>query len=82
MAQAPQAEVSDERARIERVLAREGPERAREWAQRTEVIYRRAVLDHEHFAHTPEYRRRFIESYLELKRFALEAHKRDRATPN
>lgn len=59
-----------ERARIARVLSRVGPEQARAWAQRTAALYRTAVLDHEHYAHTAPYRRRFIESYFELKRFA------------
>ncbi len=60
-----------ERSRIERIIERDGREQARVWARRTEALYRSAVLDREHFAHTPEYRRRFIESYLELKRYAL-----------
>ena len=59
-----------ERARIARVLSRLGPEQTRTWARRTAALYRTAVLDHEHYAHTAPYRRRFIESYLELKRFA------------
>lgn len=62
----------DERARLERLIARDGPEQARAWAQRTEAIYRSAVLDPTHFAHSGEYRRRYILAYLELKRFARE----------
>jgi hypothetical protein len=63
--------LGDERARIERLIQRDGEAQARVWAHRTEALYRSAVLDHNHFAHTPEYRRRFIQSYLQLKRFAL-----------
>lgn len=59
-----------ERSRIERMIARDGLEGAREWARRTAAQYRAAVLDPHHFAHTGEHRRHFIESYLELKRFA------------
>ncbi len=61
--------IEAERERIERVSARDGVEQARAWARRTLALYRTAVLDHEHYAHTAAYRRRFIESYLELKRF-------------
>lgn len=32
-------------------------------------IYRRAVLDKRHFASTGEYRRLFVESYCEFKRW-------------
>jgi hypothetical protein len=61
---------SDETARIERVIARLGPEEAKAWARRTAAVYRAAVLDPEHFAHHGARRRQFIESYVELKRFA------------
>jgi hypothetical protein len=61
---------NSERARIEMVIAREGRERARQWARRTAAQYRAAVLNPEHFAHETERRRQFIEAYLELKRFA------------
>lgn len=71
MAVLSQPQLSDEGERIERVLAREGPEGARAWARRTEALYRNAVLNPNHYAHTSEYRRRFIESYLQFKRFAL-----------
>lgn len=65
-----------ERERIDRIVQRDGAEQARAWARRTEALYRTAVLDPRHFAHTPEYRRRFIEAYLELKRFALQGSPR------
>jgi hypothetical protein len=59
-----------EAARIELLNARYGPEAAKRWAQRTAAIYRAAVLDPNHFAHEGRYRRQFIQSYKELKRFA------------
>ncbi len=59
-----------ERARIAWLVERDGVEQTRAWARRTEALYRAAVLDPSHFAHAGEYRRRFIESYLELKCYA------------
>lgn len=61
---------ASERARIAWLVERDGVEQARAWARRTEALYRTAVLDRSHFAHSGNYRRRFIESYLELKGFA------------
>lgn len=60
-----------ERSRIAWLIERDGAEQTRAWARRTEGLYRTAVLDRSHFAHTGEYRRRFIESYLELKCYAV-----------
>jgi hypothetical protein len=71
-----------ERSRIERIIERDGPEQARAWARRTEALYRSAVLDRNHFAHTHEYRRRFIEAYLQLKRYALKGTMDDGGRPN
>ncbi|HEY8538831.1 MAG TPA: hypothetical protein VIL28_08180 [Steroidobacteraceae bacterium] len=62
--------MGSERSRIERIIARDGREEAREWARRTAAQYRAAVLNPEHFAHQPDRKRLFIEAYLELKRFA------------
>ena len=49
-----------------------------DYCRRTAGIYRSAVLDSQkrghlrpHFASLPEYRQKFIESYLDFKRFAL-----------
>lgn len=61
---------TNERARIESVIAKEGLEGAVRWARRTAGIYRSAVLDRSHFAHAGACRRQFIKAYLELKRFA------------
>lgn len=66
--------------RIERVIAREGREGAKQWARRIAETYRAAVLDPEHFAHTGGRRRQFIEAYLELKRFASSDESDDEET--
>lgn len=58
--------------RLQFLVARDGVDAAKAWARRTMRIYRKAVMHREpkpHFASTGEYRRRFIESYLEFKRF-------------
>ena len=68
---------ANERARIAWLIERDGVEQARTWARRTESLYRTAVLDRSHFAHSGDYRRRFIESYLELKGFAARGRLRD-----
>ena len=56
-----------EAARIEFLLQRDGPGATLVWVRRTLAIYRRAVLDHRHFAHLAEFRPSFIASYLELR---------------
>ncbi|MGH8800713.1 MAG: hypothetical protein ACREX6_00250 [Casimicrobiaceae bacterium] len=60
------------------LYARDGLVDTCEYCRRTSRIYRSAVLSrhrHEqlrpHFASLPEYRHRFIVSYLDFKRFAL-----------
>jgi len=58
--------------RIARVIAKDGVPAARDWARRTAGVYRAAVLEREPFAHAGACRRQFIESYLELKRFAAD----------
>jgi hypothetical protein len=58
--------------RIARVIAKDGVPAAQAWARRTAAIYRAAVLEREPFAHGGACRRQFIESYLELKRFAAD----------
>lgn len=55
--------------RIAFVVKRDGRKAATEWVQCTLRIYRRAVLDRHHFASTREYRRGFIESYCDFKRW-------------
>jgi hypothetical protein len=63
------------------LCARDGIAGASEYCERTSRIYRRSVLTSRkrgharvHFASLPEYRGRFIASYLDFKRFAL-SHK-------
>ena len=58
-----------EAGRIAFLMARDGELAARQWVARTLVIYRRAVLVPAHFASTPEYRRKFILSYLSFRRW-------------
>jgi hypothetical protein len=58
-----------EAARIEFLLQRDGAAATRIWVRRTLAIYRRAVLDQRHFAHTAEYRRKFISSCLGFRRW-------------
>lgn len=58
-----------EAQRLALVEQRDGRDAARAFASRSLRIYRQAVLNPRHFAATPLYRRRFIESYLEFKRY-------------
>jgi len=66
-----------ENGRLLFLLMRDGLQATRDWALRTARIYRKAVLNNGkynrpfHFASAPYYRRKFIEAYLHLKRFAL-----------
>jgi hypothetical protein len=57
--------------RIARVIAKDGILAARDWARRTAGVYRAALLERGLFA-AGACRRQFIESYLELKRFAAD----------
>jgi len=63
--------------RIQFLIERDGPEEAKQTILTYARTYRRAVLDNghcggkRHHASLPQYRRTFIESYLEFKRFAL-----------
>lgn len=68
--------------RIACVEQRDGVDGALEFARRTVDIYRKAVLQtvrrgnaKAHFASSIQFKRGFIESYLELKRYL---HKHDR----
>jgi hypothetical protein len=56
-----------ESARIEFLLQRDGAEATLIWVQRTLVIYRRALLNRKHFAHSSEYRRKFVASCLSFR---------------
>lgn len=59
--------MSDERGRIEFLLRRDGVVSTRAWVSRTLKIYRRAVLNVQHHAHTPGYRAEFIRAYCAFK---------------
>ncbi|MGE5242437.1 MAG: hypothetical protein ACM3NI_12400 [Bacteroidota bacterium] len=59
--------MSDERGRIEFVLQRDGVASARARFDRTLRIYRQAVLNPHHHAHTLECRREFIQAYCAFK---------------
>ena len=58
-----------ERFRIGLLVARDGEAAAAAWVRRTLAIYRRAVLNPRHFASTPDYRRRFLASCADFKRW-------------
>ena len=63
---------SAEALRIALLLQRDGFAATSTWVRRTLAIYRRAVLDRRHFAHTAEYRLRFVASCLEFRRWLAE----------
>jgi hypothetical protein len=71
---------SSERQRLALLVERDGVDAAAAWARRTLRIYRRAVLSPGHFARLPEYRRRFVEAYCELKRWLARAPGAERGT--
>lgn len=58
-----------EEGRIRFLLQRDGVAATIAWVQRTLRIYRAAVLDRGHFASSNVFRRRFIESYCDFKRW-------------
>lgn len=58
-----------EASRIAFLLQRDGAVATLIWVRRTLVIYRSAVMDRKHFAHTRDYRRKFIASILDLRRW-------------
>ncbi|MDA8109897.1 MAG: hypothetical protein M0015_14895 [Betaproteobacteria bacterium] len=59
--------IAVERARIDFLVQRDGLGGAAQWVRHTIGIYRRAVLDRQHYASRPEYRRGFIQSYCAFK---------------
>jgi hypothetical protein len=60
-----------ETSRIEFLLQRDGAAATLLWVRRTLAIYRRSVLDRRHFAHTAEYRLKFVASFLEFRRWLV-----------
>ena len=69
-----------EAGRIAFLLQRDGHEATVQWIASVIRIYRRAVLNKSHFASTPYYRRRFICSYCDFKRW-LGSVRRERPSP-
>ncbi len=67
-----------ESQRLAFIEQRDGLQAAKAWAKRTMRIYRTAVLKNgkdgsdPHYASGKNYRRKFIESYLHLKRYVYE----------
>lgn len=59
----------DERFRIAFLIERDGEAAALAWVKRTLAIYRRAVLDPAHFASTTAYRRQFLASCADFRRW-------------
>jgi len=62
-----------EAERLNFLISRDGLESAKQWACFTYKLYRKAVLNKNHFAGKKGYRRKFIQSYCELKLFCVEA---------
>jgi len=58
-----------EASRIEFLLERDGAAATLVWVRRTLMIYRRAVLNRNHFAHAAEYRHMFVASCLSFRRW-------------
>lgn len=58
-----------EASRIAFLLQRDGAMATLIWLRRTLAIYRSAVMDRKHFAHTRDYRRKFIASIVDFRRW-------------
>ncbi len=65
----PEPRLKHEGDRIAFLLRRDGENATIEWVRRTMRIYRRAVLGGDHFATSGAFRRGFIESYCDFKRW-------------
>lgn len=66
-----------ERERLTFLVERDGPEAATQWARRTLEIYRGALRSRAHFARAAEYRRGFVESCCEFRRWIVHARASD-----
>lgn len=58
-----------EAERIGLLLERDGLDATRVWVKRTLAIYRHAVLDPAHFASSPAYRRLYLLSCADFRRW-------------
>ena len=63
------ARCKTEAVRIGFLLQRDGPAATRAWVKRTLGIYRHAVLDRRNFASAPDYRRRYLQSCADFRRW-------------
>jgi len=59
-----------ERLRLETLIARDGLEQAKQWANKTAALYLSSFSEPSHFASQPDWRPLFEKSIQELKRFA------------
>jgi len=73
-------EPGGESSRIAFLLARDGDEATLAWVRRTLAIYRRAVLSRGHFAGSSDYRRLFLASCADFRRWLAE-QRNDRQRP-
>jgi hypothetical protein len=74
---AARAGVGVEAARLAFLVARDGETAALAWVRRTLAVYRRAVLDRAHFASTPGYRRGFLASCADFRRWLATRRRND-----
>lgn len=59
-----------ERLRLETLIARDGLEQARQWANKTADLYLSSFYEPSHYASQPDWKPLFEESIQELKYFA------------
>jgi hypothetical protein len=59
-----------ERERLERLIARDGMEAAKQWARCTAALYRRSFMDPTHYASQADMKQLFAESIVQLETFA------------
>jgi hypothetical protein len=59
-----------ERLRLETLIARDGLEQSKHWANKTAGLYRSSVSEPSHFASQSDWKPLFEESIHELSRFA------------
>lgn len=63
----PTKDVKPESDRIAFLLRRDGPEKTRQWVERTAAIYREALAHREHYASGPAYRPLFERAVREFE---------------
>lgn len=60
----------NERLRLKTLCSRDGITAAREWANKTALVYRLSISDSNHYASQPDWRPLFDKSIRELMMFA------------